>query len=174
MDEIAAEAATSKTVIYRHFGDRQGLYLAVCESVDTLLVGEIKKIVDSLHDSTATPQQIRDITHAVIDGYLRIVEKDPEVYQFVVRRPQVHLPDGTDPVTGLTDRIAMSFAELLAALAPEPATSAQFRITAWALVGLVKESADRWLADPDQMARAELAQELATFCLFGLIGRQGA
>ena len=34
MDEIAAEAGTSKTVIYRHFGDKAGLYLAVVEAVD--------------------------------------------------------------------------------------------------------------------------------------------
>ena len=34
MDEIAAEAGTSKTVLYRHFADRAGLYLAVVESVD--------------------------------------------------------------------------------------------------------------------------------------------
>ena len=41
MDEIAAEAGTSKTVIYRHLGDRLGLYLAVCESVDALILAEI-------------------------------------------------------------------------------------------------------------------------------------
>ena len=34
MDEISAEAGTSKTVVYRHFRDRTGLYAAVVESVD--------------------------------------------------------------------------------------------------------------------------------------------
>ncbi len=29
MDELAAEAGTSKTVFYRHFGDRAGLYAAM-------------------------------------------------------------------------------------------------------------------------------------------------
>ncbi len=38
MDDIAAVAGTSKTVIYRHFSDRQGLYAAVCESVDALIL----------------------------------------------------------------------------------------------------------------------------------------
>ena len=38
MEEIAAQAGTSKTVIYRHLGDRLGLYLAVCESVDALIL----------------------------------------------------------------------------------------------------------------------------------------
>jgi AcrR family transcriptional regulator len=33
MEEIAAQAGTSKTVIYRHFGDRAGLYAAVVANV---------------------------------------------------------------------------------------------------------------------------------------------
>ena len=33
MDEIAAAAGTSKTVVYRHFTDRTELYVAVCTRV---------------------------------------------------------------------------------------------------------------------------------------------
>ncbi|HEV7728308.1 MAG TPA: helix-turn-helix domain-containing protein, partial [Modestobacter sp.] len=33
MEEIAAEAGTSKTVVYRHFADRSELYVAVCTRV---------------------------------------------------------------------------------------------------------------------------------------------
>ena len=43
MDEIAAEAGTSKTVLYRHFGDKAGLYLAVVESVDRLVAGDLQR-----------------------------------------------------------------------------------------------------------------------------------
>ena len=41
MDEIAAEAGTSKTVIYRHFEDRAGLYRAVAQRVDQRVVGDV-------------------------------------------------------------------------------------------------------------------------------------
>ena len=50
MDEIAAEAGTSKTVIYRHLGDRLGLYLAVCESVDALILAEIDVAASATSD----------------------------------------------------------------------------------------------------------------------------
>ncbi|NHB84264.1 helix-turn-helix transcriptional regulator [Tessaracoccus sp. HDW20] len=33
MDEIAAQAKTSKTVLYRHFGDKAGLYREIVSSV---------------------------------------------------------------------------------------------------------------------------------------------
>src|SRR5215212_2111336 len=38
MEEIAAEAGTSKTVVYRHFSDRTGLYVAVCTRVASHLL----------------------------------------------------------------------------------------------------------------------------------------
>ena len=38
MDEVAATARTSKTVFYRHFTDRAGLYTAVAERVDATII----------------------------------------------------------------------------------------------------------------------------------------
>ena len=38
MEEIAAEAGTSKTVVYRHFADRAELYVAVCNRVASQLL----------------------------------------------------------------------------------------------------------------------------------------
>ena len=41
MDEIAARAKTSKTVLYRHFGDKSGLYRAVVESVEQYILRKL-------------------------------------------------------------------------------------------------------------------------------------
>ena len=41
MDDIAAEAGTSKTVVYRHFDDRAGLYRAVVARIESRVVGSV-------------------------------------------------------------------------------------------------------------------------------------
>ena len=58
MDDIAAEAGTSKTVIYRHFEDRAGLYRAVVERVDQRVVGDV---VAALKRSSATGTDPREL-----------------------------------------------------------------------------------------------------------------
>lgn len=172
MEEIAAQARTSKTVIYRHLGDRQGVYLAVCESVDALILAEIEQATRESGGFEATAStRLPQLLNAVIDSYLRLVERDPDVYRFVVHRPDVRLPGGpgsNDPVTGLSGRIADNLTLLLARLTSEDGGSGRARVVAWALVGLVKESADRWLENPSGLTRADLAHHLAEFAHRGL------
>src|SRR6476660_5825115 len=88
MDDIAAVAGTSKTVIYRHFADRQGLYAAVCESVDALILRDLGQAMgaDSGHgvDLASAARHPKELIEGAIDAYLKLVEKDPEVYRFVV------------------------------------------------------------------------------------------
>src|SRR4051794_23021189 len=91
--EVAAVAGTSKTVLYRHFADREELYLAVCQRVAERLVDELRAAVGNAR----TP---RGMLSGAIDAYLQLIERDPEVYRFVVRQP-LERPIGRDPVAGL-------------------------------------------------------------------------
>lgn len=175
MDEIAAEAGTSKTVIYRHLGDRLGLYLAVCEAVDDIILSDFGNAMSASGIKIGTDDLFvgdpYDVLVAVIGSYLSLVERDPEVYRFVTRRPLVDLPPETDPVIGLTDAIAESLTDIFrtALLARDEDTSAA---ASWAhgLVGFVREAADRWLADPDREPRDEVVRHLARFASVGLSG----
>lgn len=175
MDEIAAEAGTSKTVIYRHLGDRLGLYLAVCEAVDDIIMGDFSNAMVAsgvpLGTNNLFDGDTYDVLTAVIGSYMSLVERDPEVYRFVTRRPLVDLPPETDPVIGLTDAIAESLTEIFrsALLARGEDVSAA---ASWAhgLVGFVREAADRWLGDPDREPRDEVVRHLAQFASVGLSG----
>ncbi|RNI21633.1 TetR/AcrR family transcriptional regulator [Flexivirga caeni] len=174
MDEIAAQAGTSKTVIYRHFGDRLGLYLSVCASVDNNVLGDLRQVLQSAGEATNSgplADDPRAVIEAVIDSYFAQVERDPEVYRFVVRRPALNVALEDDPVIGISDTIAgvlePIFAEALEA-ADQPATAAH--IWAHGLIGFVRESADRWLADPDRPPRAVVVRHLAEFATYGLSG----
>ena len=98
MDEVAAQAGTSKTVVYRHFTDRTELYVAVCARVAEVLVGQVR----SAMAHAAGP---RAQAAAGIDAYLRLIEQDPEVYRFVVHRPLVDRALADDPVADLVSLI---------------------------------------------------------------------
>jgi AcrR family transcriptional regulator len=164
MDEIAAEAGTSKTVLYRHFGGKAGLYVAVVESVDRLIAGDLERALGSQQD----PPGERAI-EAAVDAYLALVEKDPEVYRFVVTHPLLDRPMGDDPVSGLTTRIGNQLAGLIAAgltsAGREPAASGAL---AHGVVGLVRAAADHWLTMQQPLPRRELTRQLSTLIGGGL------
>jgi AcrR family transcriptional regulator len=69
MDEVAAEAGTSRTVFYRHFGDRNGLYTAVVESVQQFIMGSLAALLDA--GARLSPDQL--VTE-LADAYLAWLE----------------------------------------------------------------------------------------------------
>ncbi len=79
MDEIAAVAGTSKTVLYRHFADKDQLYLAVATRVDERVAGALRAAI-------AQATGFREGLRAAVGAYLHLVSSDPAVYRFVVRR----------------------------------------------------------------------------------------
>lgn len=154
MDDIATAAGTSKTVVYRHFTDRAGLYTAVAERVDATIIRGLARAAEGAHGGTV-PIRARDVVHGAIGAYLELVEDDPEVYRFIVNSPIVPSgePSGRDVAAGMTDRISAHVAGLVEASLTGPdrdddslgPIGAQ-RLWGVALVGMVRASADAWLA----------------------------
>ncbi|GAA1387763.1 TetR family transcriptional regulator [Pseudonocardia kongjuensis] len=179
MDEIAAAAGTSKTVIYRHFGDRSGLYTAICESVADVLLTEVRRATaDALTAPAGGP---RAAVAAGIDAYLRLIEIDPELYRFVVHRPLLSQgpatgrrparEDGTtDPVNDLVTVIGDEIAAVIGARVTGGDGPSAARIWGHAIVGLVRGAADDWLARPDGTTRDRLTAHLTDLAWSGLSG----
>lgn len=166
MDDISAEAGTSKTVIYRHFGDRTGLYAAVAESVD-------QRILERLREATGdwTAQDPTALVGSMVDAYLSLVEKDPEIYRFVVTRPLLERPVEHDPVAGLTDHIGARVAQALEAhltLQGRDASCAQ----TWGhgLVGFVRAAADHWMNSERARPRQDLVADVTALFAPALAG----
>jgi AcrR family transcriptional regulator len=76
MDEIAAEAGITKPVLYRHFGDKDGLYQALTERY-------VEQLKTALKPATEASEP-RDRLAAAIDAYLVYVEQEPERYRFLL------------------------------------------------------------------------------------------
>lgn len=172
MDDIATEAGTSKSVLYRHFGDKAGLYLAVVESVDRLIARDLDHALttvsadDQPEALIAHPERVIE---AAVDSYLALVEKDPEVYRFVVTHPLLDRPMGDDPLTGLTSRIGDQLATLItAALSATGREAAAAGTLAHGVVGLVRAAADHWLATANPLPRSELTRQLSALIAGGL------
>ena len=163
MDEVAARAGTSKTVVYRHFGDRTELYVAVCARVAEVLVGQIRRAVDG----AASPHAQ---TRAAIEAYLALIESDREVYRFVVHRPLLPALEAdpvADLVTLLGDQAAAVIAPHLARAGHDPAAAVPW---GHGVVGLVRGAADHWLSQPGATSRDELARHLTDLAWTGLSG----
>ncbi|MEH6377005.1 TetR family transcriptional regulator [Streptomyces sp. KLMMK] len=77
MNAIAAEAGITKPILYRHFGDKGGLYRALAaRHTDALLVG--------LRAALDAPAERRDRVERTLDSYLAAIEARPQVYRFLM------------------------------------------------------------------------------------------
>lgn len=175
MDEIALEAGTSKTVLYRHFGDRNGIYVAVVEAVDALILKDLGEVAD--HAGYAPNGSLADVSGvitAMVQTYLHLVERDPEIYAYVVSRPLLDAAaldacgsQIDDPVLTLTGRIGDQLSSILAAHLrrtgrdPEPAVT-------WGhgIVGFVRAAADHWVT----LGRPGRSAEDVTEAVLAMLG----
>jgi AcrR family transcriptional regulator len=164
MGEVAAQAGTSKTVVYRHFTDRTQLYVAVCARVAGVLLEQVRAAMDGAEGPRAQAA-------AGIEAYLRLIEHDPEVYRFVVHRPLVDRTLAADPVADLVSLIGDAAAEVIAAQLHSTGAETTAAVP-WGhgIVGLVRAAADNWLARPSGMTRDELATHLTDLAWAGLSG----
>lgn len=77
MDEIAAEAGVTKPILYRHFGDKDGLYSALTERYLRLLYRDSEAVL--------AEQNPRRRIAAAVAAFLAAVEREPEAFRFVRR-----------------------------------------------------------------------------------------
>lgn len=149
MDDIAGEAGTSKPVIYRHFGDKAGLYQAVVDWVNEF-------IWEQLNLEGTDRIEPRELVRSLAETYLMLVENDPEIYQFVIARPTGDTPVD-DPVLSITTRIGNQVSDLLRTwlreneLDDEPAN-----IWGHGVVGFTWATADRWILTKMRRPRAHV------------------
>ena len=162
MDEIAAEAGTSKTVVYRHFADRAELYVAVCNRVAAQLLPKLRAAIEQTNSSP------REMVAAAIDTYLAFIEADPGLYRFVVDQHVLDRPS-SDPLDSLSslvgEQAAAAISVALQHSGHDPAAAGPW---GHGVVGLVRSAADWWLRAERPMLRGELAAHLTHLAWTGL------
>ena len=157
VDEIALGSGTSKTVLYRYFGDRNGLYLAVADKVASNILAEVRPRFESLRESG----EVAGLVRGLAEAYVGLVDRDPDIYLFVMNRPP-SLPAGAgDPATGIADRIAIELAEAIHDEQRRRGTSGgAVETLSFGIVGFIRTATGQWLSSGAGavLPRAELIQ----------------
>ena len=153
MSTIAAEAGITKPILYRHFGDKSGLYRALAERHTSRLIERVRASL------LASPDR-RERFRGTVETYLAAIEAEPGVYRFLMHRAAAEDPGVRGQVAAFVRRVG---AEVGAGIAAElHLTAAEVGLGAtWglAIVGMVQVAGDAWLEDP-QVPRAQLAEQL--------------
>jgi len=167
MDELAAEAGITKPILYSHFGDRAGLARALADRNANRLIGVLRESMAS-----ATGQgDPRGVVAAALEAFCTFVEKDPEIYRFLVQsslgEPN---PVTSRLVTGVAAEVAVMIGGGLhiAGLGAGPAEP-----WAFAIVGMGFVTAEWWLerqATADAISKTELVDHLTQLVWGGLAG----
>lgn len=137
MGEIAESADTSKTVYYRHFRDRAGLWSAVVDRT-------VDFIYDRLPIDNPSQSEVPDLVATLADAYLTLVERDPNIYEYVTSSPgshNSHAGELSAPLINLTSRIGLKLTEHL----ERNGYGEKSAVWAQAIVGAIWAAADRWV-----------------------------
>jgi AcrR family transcriptional regulator len=148
MASIAAEAGITKPILYRHFGDKEGLYAA-------LAARHTERLLHVLQGALAGGGTARERVERTIGAYLSTIEAEPQVYRFLVHSAE--FPAAAE-AHGQVQSFLRRFSELLALgiateLGLKPGSP---RAETWArgIVGMVQSAGDWWLqtGSPDRDA----------------------
>ncbi|MGI8663011.1 MAG: TetR family transcriptional regulator [Acidimicrobiales bacterium] len=161
MEAIASEAGVTKPILYKHFGDRDGLAGAIAGRV----TAELLATVGASLGADVPP---RELLHSTIDAYLTYIEREPNVYRFLVSRlgANEQLGAGDDLMSEIGRNVAVVLGEQLRAAGLDSGAA-----EAWAfgIVGMVHLAGDWWLGK-QTMPRARLTDYLCELLWRGLGG----
>jgi AcrR family transcriptional regulator len=162
MDQLAAAAGITKPILYRHFGDRAGLVAAIADHfADSLL----KDLQAALGQITPAP---RELLSSTIDAFVSFVEREPELYRFLV-----HNRTNNVDLSGFLNTIAANVALVIGEqLRSAGRDSGGAEPIAHGIVAFVYAAGDWWV-EHRTIPRAQLVTYLTDFLWDGFNG-QGA
>ncbi|MBD0710181.1 MULTISPECIES: TetR family transcriptional regulator [unclassified Streptomyces] len=159
MNAIAAEAGITKPILYRHFGDKGGLYRALAtRHTDALL--------DALRAALDAPADRRSRVESTLDTYLASIEAMPQVYRFLMHPAEEsqQTEQGFDVGRHSAPLLRRMGEELGRVIAERvdlgPGAETQARIWGHGIVGMMHAAGDWWLGERP-CTREELVRSMA-------------
>ncbi|CAL9321041.1 TetR family transcriptional regulator [Streptomyces rubradiris] len=170
MNAIAAEAGITKPILYRHFGDKGGLYAALAQRHTDALLASLRAALDA-------PAGRRERVEATLDTYLAAIEARPQVYRFLMHPAEGGAGGEQGFDVGkhsvpLLRRMGEELAQVIEErvdLGPDSRRLA--RVWGHGIVGMMHAAGDWWLGERP-CSRAELVRSLADL-LWGRLAAAG-
>lgn len=161
MDEIAHEAGVTKPIIYRAFGDREGLTAALADRFADELAGALQRAIEQAPDDRAR-------VSGAIDAYLGFIEREPAITRFLIHRSLQSLEETGVALSGFVNRVGGLITQAIGeALRQRGLDSGTAEPWAYAIVGAVHMAGDWWL-ERKTMPRERLVDYLTTLVWNGM------
>lgn len=167
LDEVAARAGISRTLLFHYFPSKSDYYAAVVQAAAVRLLRPPRAPVGATR---------HDRVRGLVVGYLRLVSRSHDAYVGLVRSVAGGDPGVQEVVDGLRDRLVQRWLE--AAECPEPSPLTRLVLRGW--LASLEEVALAW--DPKQVDLDLLADrltdsffaQLAVVCPASLTPRAGS
>lgn len=161
MREIAHEAGVTKPIVYRAFGDREGLTRAIADRFADELAGSLQRAIEQADDD-------RGRVSAAIDAYLAFIERDPAIIRFLITRSLETVEETGVAMSGFVRRMGELITQAIGeALRARRLDSGVAEPWAFAIVGAVHMAGDWWL-ERKTMPRERLVDYLTSLVYEGM------
>ncbi len=170
MEAIAKQAGVTKPILYRVFGDRDGLVKALGQEFGDELTAGLNAALaevagaDGIDELRAVDP--RSVVFAAVDSYVQLIDRDPGLYRFITDR----LSDATEIdtlVQVLARNIALTLGDGLRAVGGDSGAAEPW---AYGLVGMVHAAGDWWVTRRT-IPRPQLVEYLVSLVWDGMATR---
>lgn len=160
MDDIAAVGGVTKPIVYRHFGDKSGLYRVLAERYAESLLARLR-------EALAAADEPRERLAGTLETYLEFIEDHRQVYRFLLYGDPSAQAGSRAVQSAFVSRFAEEIAALFAAGVDDASRAGAAQAWGHGIVGMVQLAGDWWL-DAEPMSRGELVDQLCTLLWSGL------
>lgn len=165
MEDIAANAGTSKSVFYRYFGDKAGLQHAVGKVV----IGQMQETIAAARKTARTP---REGLVNMVTAYLQMAETSPNVYTFVTAQSDGD-PQQTGELSGFFESVVTMISDPLRNLLGD-GDSPLVGYWPTAAIGLVRAAGELWLKTPPAASKPDhdaMAEQISIWLFDGIFSQ---
>ena len=164
VDELASRAGVTKPILYRYFDDRAGLYRAVARAT-------LDRLMADLQAALAQPTEPRQLLTEVIDAYLTFIEREPQLYRFLMQRAVVEQAEAQVTISHFIRDVGRAVSHTMGdRLRAAGADAAAAEAWAYGVVGMVQLAGDWWL-ERRPMPRPRLVAYLVDLLWNGFANR---